>query len=363
MGQMVSIFFGSIAGLLKLGPFVATELFTGKKMASYDPSIPLDTTILKHHKTLQQENFKDIYFSNPNDSVKLHAVVDSGRQRQKGKRPIIFVHGFPEMWISWLEQLEYFSKEGHPVLALDMRGYGLSDKPKNLDQFHMFNNVVEDIRSAVQYFTKECNNETPLLVAHDWGAGVCWPYVCQSQTTQNKEVVGYVTLAIPPGEMFQAKMGWKQFWASLYMLFFNMPWLPEFSMLFNNAWLIGRMMNTTKVAILPDWMTNAYRNNCLQPNAMTAQFNYYRNSIQKQPKPAEEDVLGPKGKTQRKLDLPVLMIRGKDDAAITGDLFEGYEEYLTNARLLALDNCSHWIQADCPDTVNAEIEKLLGEVA
>lgn len=281
--------------------------------------------------------------------------MDTGDQRIKGKRPIVFVHGFPELWISWMDQLEHFARQGHPVLALDMRGYGLSDKPKGLDNYQL-NLLLDDIRAAVQYQTQEAKGETPLLVAHDWGAGICWAYACQGKTTKDKEIAGYVTLAIPPGEMFESKMGFKQFWASLYMLFFNMPWLPEFTMCFNNAWMIGRMVNATTVAKHPAWTSNAYRANCLQEGAMTAQLNYYRTMIQQPTKPAPEDVLGP-GK--RVLDLPVLMIRGKDDGAITGDLFEGYEEYLSDARLFALDNCSHWIQADCPGVVNREITNLL----
>ena len=150
------------------------------------------------------------------------------------------------------------------------------------------------------------------------------------------------------------------------MFFFNMPWLPEKVLLANNGWLIGRMMNATKRAVLPSWMTNTYRYNCLQDGAMTAQLNYYRCLIQKGPKPNEDDVLGPKkddcNKPVRRLDLPVLMIRGKDDDALTEDVFVGYDRYLSNARVVALDNCSHWIQADCPDDVNAELEKLLAEL-
>jgi pimeloyl-ACP methyl ester carboxylesterase len=55
------------------------------------------------------------------------------------------------------------------------------------------------------------------------------------------------------------------------------------------------------------------------------------------------------------------LIRGKDDDALTEDVFVGYDRYLSNSRLVALDNCSHWIQADCPNEVNHEIEKILGE--
>lgn len=57
------------------------------------------------------------------------------------------------------------------------------------------------------------------------------------------------------------------------------------------------------------------------------------------------------------------MIRGKDDEALTEDVFVGYDRYLSNARLVALSECSHWIQADCPNEVHQELEKLLEEIS
>merc|ERR1712183_243527 len=147
----------------------------------------------------------------------------------------------------------------------------------------------------------------------------------------------------------------KQMWASLYMLFFNMPWLPEFLMLANNAWMVGRFMLEKEI---PKWKVHLYRANCLQRGAMTAQLNYYRSAIQKAPKPDNADVLGPRkdGKPVRRLALPVLMIGGKDDGALPEAVFSGYERYLSNARLVMFSDCSHWITTDCSDKVNDEIE-------
>uniref|UniRef100_A0A7S2Y4C4 AB hydrolase-1 domain-containing protein n=1 Tax=Entomoneis paludosa TaxID=265537 RepID=A0A7S2Y4C4_9STRA len=298
--------------------------------------------------------------------------MDSGCTRIQGKRPIVFVHGFPELWISWLDQMKYYIMKGHPVLALNMRGYGNSEKPKNLESFHLYDNILDDIRAAVMFLKSESkSSDAPLLVAHDWGASICWAYACHGQTTKDGEIAGYASLAIPPGECFEANMNLSQLWASLYIFFFNMPWLPEKAMLANNGWLIGCMMNATKNAILPPWMINAYRANCLQEGAMTAQLNYYRHLVQKQPKPHPDDLLGPHESIDklgeklpgRRLDLPVLMIRGKDDGALTEHVFVGYDRYLNNARLVALDNCSHWIQADCPNEVHQELDNFLEQIA
>ena len=209
-------------------------------------------------------------------------------------------------------------------------------------------------------------SSTPLLVAHDWGAGICWEYVKQGKTTENKEIAGYASLTIPPGECFEANLTFKQLWASLYMVFFNMSWVPEKVFLACNAWFVGRIMNSTQTSILPSWISNTYRMNCLQHGAMTSQLNYYRAALQLGYKTERTDVLGPrKGKDEseiRKLDLPVLMIRGKNDDALTEDIFRGYDRYLSNAKLIALDECSHWVQADKSPEVNESLEKFLEEL-
>ena len=378
VGTAIQCSLGTIAGVLKLGPFIFGQMFLSQKSLPPYNIVELGAGILDNDPELKKSNknpFKDVYLTNSKDGTKLHAVIDDGTQRKPGMRPIVMVHGFPELWISWLDQMKHFVSKGHPILVLSMRGYGLSDKPSpwSLQPYHMYDYLVEDIRTAVTYITQNTkvgNNkdqEAPLLVAHDWGAVAGWSYVCQGKTTTNKEIAGYAALSIPPSECVKANMGLKQLWASLYMLFFNMPWLPEKIMLFNNAWLIGRFMMTTKRAILPPWMINAYRTNCLQPGAMTAQLNYYRSLVQRSPKPNKEDVLGPKKDGQndktRLLDLPVLIIRGKNDDALTEDVFVGYDRYLSNARLVALEECSHWIQADCPNEVNTELEKFLAKIS
>lgn len=260
--------------------------------------------------------------------------------------------------------MEYFAREGHPILALNMRGYGMSDKPVGIEQYSMYEHLVKDIHAAIEYATNELVEKgekmKPLLVAHDWGAGVCWSYVCQKQTIDNELVAGYVSLAVPPSKAFEENMTLKQAWASLYMIFFNMPWVPEKTFLVNNAWVIASIMNDTKRAKIPVWLSNAYRANVLQTGAMQAQFNYYRAAIQ-QP-PDKSKVAYAYGTKENPLPLPTLVIRGIDDSALGDDIFRGLQSYLKNYKIVALEQCSHWIQADCPDEVNTEIEGFLAEI-
>ena len=109
----------------------------GRRQLEYNPdSVELGSSLFLQY-TDNKSAGDNTYFIDATittkDDTKLHAVVDAGQRRKKGKRPIVFVHGFPELWISCIDQMEYFAKLGHPILALNMRGYGKSDKPKGID--------------------------------------------------------------------------------------------------------------------------------------------------------------------------------------------------------------------------------------
>ena len=228
--------------------------------------------------------------------------------------------------------------------------------------------MVEDIQGVIEYLANEYRGSIPLLVAHDQSAGICWEYAKQGKMTEHKEIAGYASLAILPGEYFEANLGLKQLWASLYMAFFNMSQVLEKAFLACNAWFVRGCMNATKTSILLSQISNTYCNNYLQDGAITSQLNYNRTAIQIGSKTDSKDVLGPsrykgKGKDEiRRLDLPVLMIRGKDDDTLTDAVFRGYEHYLSNAKLITLDECSHQIQADKSDEVNKSLEKFLEEL-
>ena len=107
IGTFFQCFFGVIAGVLRLGPFFLMEFLFGKGVSKYDrgesTEKQLSTAVLDNtNGRIRASDYKDIFLTNAKDGTRLHAVVDAGNRRVKGKRPIVFVHGFPELWISWL---------------------------------------------------------------------------------------------------------------------------------------------------------------------------------------------------------------------------------------------------------------------
>ncbi|HEX8853909.1 MAG TPA: alpha/beta fold hydrolase, partial [Pyrinomonadaceae bacterium] len=93
--------------------------------------------------------------------VRLHYA-----ERGAGERLVILLHGFPECWYSWRHQLATLGERFH-VVAPDMRGYNLSDKPQRVEDYRM-ERLVDDVTGLVRHF----GATRASIVGHDWGAAV-----------------------------------------------------------------------------------------------------------------------------------------------------------------------------------------------
>ena len=283
LGAIVRTLVGGVVGALKLPFVIVPAILRGRTPPAFTAGSPLGAALLEEDVAFISSRwpgrpcppFRDVQLTSA-DGTKLHAVEDDGSRRAEGRRPIVFVHGFPELWISWRRQLLHYAAQGHPVLALSMRGYGSSAKPAGLAAYDTVP-LCDDIRAAVARAAGD-GPAKPLLVAHDWGAGVCWSYV--SHAAGDETVAGYVSLSNPPTEAFRKGLSsLRQMWASAYMVFFNASLLPEWLLTVGSAWVTALILNDCERGGVEERTMNAYRANVLQEGAMTAQLNYYRAAL------------------------------------------------------------------------------------
>src|SRR5437764_7953295 len=82
---------------------------------------------------------------------------------------VLLLHGFPEFWYSWRQQLPALAAAGFRAVAPDLRGYNLSDKPKLVADYRI-GRLVEDVAGLIRHFGAERAH----LVGHDWGGAVAW---------------------------------------------------------------------------------------------------------------------------------------------------------------------------------------------
>lgn len=265
---------------------------------------------------------------------------------QSSRKLAICLHGFPEHSVSWRHQLPVLAELGYKVWAPNMRGYGNSSMPPNTEDYSI-ENLLEDVGALID--AADCD-ET-VLIAHDWGAVIAWYFAIR----QVRPLSQLIICNVPhPGAMRKA-IGWAQLKKSWYVLFFQIPSLPEWLMS-RRGGDMGKMIRDTSARpeMYPDEVIDLYSENAQRPGGMTAMMNYYR------------DMFRPGGGNRRQQDMgipmietPTLMCWGEDDMALTVETTYGTEKWVRDFTIRYLPRISHWVQQDAPEEVNAMIRAFL----
>jgi pimeloyl-ACP methyl ester carboxylesterase len=272
---------------------------------------------------------------------------------QRGGRLVLLLHGFPECWYSWRHQLTALGERFH-VVAPDLRGYNLSDKPARVEDYRM-EKLVGDVLGLMDHFgVREAG-----VVGHDWGAAVAW-----AMAGRHPERVWKVAaLQVPPLPVWLANMTVKQAFRSWYMLFFQLPFLPEWQVSANDFASVERLFKKTS---RPGTFTetdlaiykNALRQKDTQTNtsALTAGINYYRANVipyflRSGDKPKAKDAL---------IRVPTLFIYGERDFAVVPESVRDLGKHVDAPyRELRLANSNHWVQQESPAEVTAALLSFL----
>ncbi|CAL8116048.1 unnamed protein product [Orchesella dallaii] len=273
--------------------------------------------------------------------LKIHYVENGDRS----KPLMLFVHGFPEFWFSWRHQLKHFSST-HWVVAMDMRGYGDSEKPTSISEYKA-EYLVKDVCELI----KALGRNKCTLVAHDWGGVVAWSVAAHFPEMVEKLII----LNSPHPIAFHKKIksSITQFLKSWYVFMFQIPYVPEmlfhtedlacFERMFGGA---DNKMNVTEEDL------EGYKYTFSRKGAWSPPINYYRCVL------SGKDVLAPV--TLPTITVPTLMIWGENDVALDKELPELTREYVTNMEVKYIANGNHFVQQDKPDEVNQAIEDFIG---
>ncbi|WP_156254496.1 alpha/beta fold hydrolase [Sandarakinorhabdus oryzae] len=258
----------------------------------------------------------------------------------EGPDVALCLHGFPESRFSWRFQLPVLAAQGWQAVAPDMRGYGQSSRPTptydGKTAYHI-DHLVDDVVGMFDALKPR----RKLLVAHDWGALVAWVVAMRRAV----DLDGLIIMNVPHPTVFADLIShyWPQRLKSWYVLFFQIPWLPEYLLRQNRAEGIAKAflnMAVEKGAFPPE-VLEVYRQNALIPGALTAMINYYRANLK---------LLA---ETSPPISVPTLMLWGEQDTALDVKLTEGYGPHVQDFSLVHFPNVSHWVQQEAPGPVNA----------
>lgn len=248
--------------------------------------------------------------------------------------PVILLHGFPEFWYSWRNQIDALANAGFRMYIPDQRGYNLSDKPENVADYGL-DRLAEDIIGLIDHI----GAEKVRVVGHDWGGGAAW-------WTANKypeRIEKLTVLNIPHHAAFSRalKQNPAQRRKSWYMAFFQMNRLPEVVCRFGNFSALARWAFGDSPAFTPEDIAE-YKRAWWQPGAITGMINYYR-AVRRYP---------PERLESPQITVPVLLIWGLRDHVFDPILAEQSIALCDDGRLEKIDTASHWVQHEAADDVN-----------
>jgi pimeloyl-ACP methyl ester carboxylesterase len=262
--------------------------------------------------------------------VRLHYV-------EAGDGPlVVLLHGFPEHWYGWRNQILALAAAGHRVVAPDLRGYNLSDKPRDVRAYR-----AEALAADVAGLILAAGAERARVVGHDWGAGVAWLFAMAHPERLERLAV----LNGPhPARLQRALLSSPaQLARSWYMLFFQVPWLPEVVLRARDHLIVRRSLATepTRVGAFTKEDLDRYADALARPGALRGMINYYR--------AAARPSLAPR---LARVDAPVLSIWGDRDPHLARELAVPGAEWVPNVRVERIPEASHWVQHDAPERVN-----------
>jgi len=312
-----------------------------------------------------------------------HRIVETNGIRmhvaEQGTGPLVLLcHGFPESWYSWRHQLQALAAAGFHAVAPDMRGYGQTDRPVEIDQYTLLH-LVGDMVGLVEAL----GAESAAIAGHDWGAPVAW-HAALLRPDRFRAVIGLSVPFRPRGSARPSTMMPQTDDAVFYQLYFQAPGVAEAELQRDVRDSIRRLAftgsgdgpgsrlgmvpraggflsQTTNPDSLPPWLTEA------DIDFYAAEFtragfrgglNWYRNIDR------NWEMLAPFAGAR--VTVPALYVVGDRDLVVS---FPGMDQLISNLskfvpnlrRTIMLPGCGHWTQQERPKEVSgAMIDFLKG---
>nr|CAB3242982.1 epoxide hydrolase 3 [Phallusia mammillata] len=272
--------------------------------------------------------------------VVLHCV----QAGSKNNPLMLCMHGFPECWYGYHYVLDHFSDRFH-VVAFDLRGYGDSDKPKSIGEYH-----IDYLMNDAQELVYALGHQKATIVANDWGGIIAWniPHFFP------EVVERLIVLNGPHDKAIQdfMKASWSQFFKSWYIFLFQLPWIPE---------LLISVMDDDDINKSATGIQNPAKKLSRQEldmykysteGNMTHALNYYR---------AKNPLyVGLKLRCKTKvIKQPVLVIWGAKDPVLDKGMVPFHKKYVENLHVKIIEEASHMVLIDQPEQVHDAIEKFL----
>jgi Predicted hydrolases or acyltransferases (alpha/beta hydrolase superfamily) len=314
------------------------------------------------------------------NGIKMHIA-------EQGEGPlVILLHGFPEIWYSWRNQIPVLAEAGYHIVAPDLRGFGDTDSPKDIDKYTMLH-LVGDIVGLLDAL----DEEKAVIVGNDWGATIAWNAALLRPDRFNGIVALTVPMMpqppIPPTSIFPQNE--KELF---YTLYFQNPGVAEkefesdagftvhnlfysasgdagprkendgtpnpFSMVSREYGLLSALPAPKKTSWLSEKDLEIYAK-AFKKTGFSGGLNYYRNLDK------NRELLS--CFNGMKVTIPALFMVGKRDVGLSipgmDQIISEMKDIVPNLRkTIYIENCGHWAQQEKPKEVSSAIISFLKDL-
>ena len=262
-----------------------------------------------------------------NVSVRIHYA-------RLGEGPlVVMIHGFPDYWLTWRVRMEALAKD-YEVVAIDQRGYNLSDRPKGVENYDL-SLLVADVAAVI----RARGRDRAIIVGHDWGGIVAWTFAMTRHEMTEKLVI--LNLPHPRGLRHELATNPEQQKNSAYARRFQQD---------------GAHTNLT-AAGLTFWIkepaVRARYVDAFRRSDFEAMLNYYKRNYPREPYTEDTSPLV-------KIKCPVLVIHGLQDTALGQAALNGNWQFVEkDFTLVTVPEAGHFVQEDAPEMVTRSIRSWL----
>lgn len=262
--------------------------------------------------------------------------------------PVLLLHGFPDRWQMWREQIPALVDAGYRVIAPDLRGFGESDRPEAVADYGL-RQLVGDVRGLLD----DCDVEQATVIGHDWGAGLAWAVASFLPDRVN----ALVPVSVGHG-LTRSAAGEQQRQRSWYMLWFLFPGVAE-RVLPADDWAAFRAWAWPGTTPGSDLDAERQIADLSRPGALTAALNWYRANID----PENYVALAPHTKLPP-VACPTMGIWSDGDPYLGEVQMTASAEFVSGPwRYERLTGVGHWIPIHAADRLNALLLDFLASTA
>jgi len=269
--------------------------------------------------------------------VKIH-YASLGPKDTANAPLVVMIHGFPDFWYSWRHQMATLA-DRFQVVAIDQRGYNLSDKPAGVENYDM-RLLVGDVVAVIRYLGRD----KATIVGHDWGGAVAWQFaLALPQMTENLIILN---LPHPNGLLRELRSNKDQIKNSEYARNFQAKSPSDPTVFFGLPMTAETLSSWVRDPEARKRYVEAFRR-----SDFTAMLNYYKRNYPKAGPDAPPPPDIPKAK------MPVLMFHGLGDTALHSDGLSGTWNWLEkDLTLVTVPGASHFVQQDAAELVSTTMK-------